>query len=209
VNLICDGQSTPIDLDASYWYPSGNQQVPAVQTGGIDGGLDELGPAIVVFAKQLAGSAVLPTNANCGFTFDPSVVDKKGLEVCAPPGGDYTQACTPGDTSLIAFKTEPMTIQSSDFQDNDTGYIKTQPLQFQVNVPFSAGALAAITMTENGAAYTTFTVTSPLAGQLAITPMGGSFAANALYVITFPATFTDTFGHGPPAPIVFHVTTGP
>ena len=42
VGLRCGTIDVPIDLDMSYWNPSGNQQVPAM------GGFEALGPAIVL-----------------------------------------------------------------------------------------------------------------------------------------------------------------
>src|SRR4030095_15056062 len=42
VGLKCGTVDVPIDLNSSYWNPSGDQNVPAM------GGFDALGPAIVI-----------------------------------------------------------------------------------------------------------------------------------------------------------------
>ena len=96
VGIQCGTIDVPIDIDMSYWNPSGNQQKPAM------GGFDALGPALVVIP-----SAGLPTNTECRLRFAPDIVDKQGIQVCAPPGGDVTQNCTPGDVGAFKFTVEP------------------------------------------------------------------------------------------------------
>src|SRR6185503_14798536 len=86
----------------SYWNPSGNQQKPA------QGGFDALGPAIVLVPLDS-----LPTGSECGLTFSPDVVDKDGNQICAPPDGDITQGCTPGDTSAFRFSIQPLKFLAS------------------------------------------------------------------------------------------------
>lgn len=93
--LTCGGAAVPLDRDASFWTPSGNQQ----KVGST--GFDALGPAIV-----LVPSGALPSGATCGVSFASDVVDKDGQRVCAPADGDRAAGCTPGDTSAIAFTVE-------------------------------------------------------------------------------------------------------
>src|SRR6185436_16776080 len=93
VGIKCGSIEVPMDQNASYWNPSGDQNKPAM------GGFDALGPALV-----LAPSGALPTNLDCLLSFAPDIVDKQNVQVCAPPGGDITQDCTPGDVGAFKFK---------------------------------------------------------------------------------------------------------
>ena len=99
----CGDIKVPMDLDLSYWQPSGDQEVPA------HGGILAIGPAVVL--RPLAG---LPTNSQCHIFFASSVTNKGGEEVCAPPAGDVTMNCAAtGDTTLAKFGTEALSLTGS------------------------------------------------------------------------------------------------
>src|SRR5262249_33923486 len=156
----------PIDLDMSYWNPSGNQQVPAM------GGFEALGPAIV-----LTPSSAMPTNVTCGLTFDASVVDKQNNKVCAAQGGGLGD-CTPGDLSAFQFKMEALRVTLQGISDNDTGVARTDDIIASFNAPVAMASIANITMTQGGAAFNGFTATvmSPTTVRIHPTAAGG-FAA--------------------------------
>jgi hypothetical protein len=208
VGLRCGAVDVPIDLDMSYWNPSGNQQVPAM------GGFDALGPAIVLVPQR-----GLPTNLDCNLTFSSAIVDKQGEQLCAPPNGDIGASCTPGDFGAFRFKVEPLTFESASFMDGGTGVSRLGPALFLSNTVLNPSTIANITMSTGGAPFTAFTVTQ------AMTPAGRNFAlnftppacatcpatglaANTTYTITIPTTVTDSFGQGAPMPVVITFTTG-
>jgi len=204
VGIQCGAVSVPIDLDNSYWNPSGDQQEPAM------GGFDALGPAIV-----LTPSAALPTNVSCGLVFDPSVVDKVGLQVCAPPDGDVLQGCTPPDVSAFSFKVEPLTLTVQGVADGDTGVLRNSPVIAASNVPLDPASISGITVLENGAPYTTVAVTvvSTTANSVITvrSTVATGFAASTMYTVTYPAGPTgirDANGSPLPAPVVVSFTTG-
>lgn len=199
VSLGCSGIDVPIDLDQSYWTPSGNQQKPA------QGGFDVLGPAVVLIPQ-----GALPSNATCGVTFAPEVVDKDGNQVCAPPEGDIAAGCTPGDTSAFSFATEPLSFVGVGF---DRAVPRTASATIVANVPLDPATLANITVTEApGTDYTQFTAAlvtmPPTPNQIAIawTAVGG-LAPLTQYTINLPTTVTDTFHRGPPQPVSVVFTT--
>ncbi|MEJ7598179.1 MAG: Ig-like domain-containing protein [Kofleriaceae bacterium] len=206
VGIVCDeALVVPINLEASYWNPSGDQNKPA------EGGFEALGPAIV-----LAPDGPMPTSASCQLAFAAEVVDKQDVPVCAPPGGDITQSCTPGDVSAFTFRSEAMLITPLGFNDGQLPFDDGQTMvdrtvtnaQLLANTTLAPGSLANITMTRNGAPFTAFTVTSPMAGIIQIN-FTGALAANTAYVITIPTTVTDTFGKGLVAPLEYDFMTGP
>lgn len=196
-SVRCGAIDVPLDLDMSYWNPSGNQLVPAA------GGFDALGPALV-----LVPQAGLPTNLNCNLVFSSEVVDKQGNAVCAPPGGDILQACSPGDTSAVTFKVEPLRFEP-DVPDGATGVSRTDPGIFIANMTLDPATLSGITVTEGAGntPYTAFTAALQMNRNVIITWTNG-LAANTQYRITFPTTITDTFGQSPPQPYVITFTTG-
>jgi len=99
VVLTCDGVAVPIDLERSYYQPSGGQLISAI-------GTDSLGPAIVISPEE-----GMKPGSSCGLTFSSKVVDKDDNEICAPSGGGD---CSPGDTSGVGFTIEPFLIATSD-----------------------------------------------------------------------------------------------
>jgi hypothetical protein len=212
VGIKCGTVDVPIDLDKSYWNPSGDQQVPAT------GGFDALGPKIVLTPTGIdltpgTPSYAMPTGLTCGLTFSPDIVDKQDIQVCAPESGSIKNPCTPGDVSLFQFTMEPLTVILQGINDNDTG-VQRGDIVAQPNVPVLAGTLGAITMTENGAAFTKFSVSLPQPTTIAInvttcpTCVATGLAAMTDYTITFPRAVTDLYSQGLPAPQVFHFQTG-
>jgi hypothetical protein len=198
VGIKCGPITVPIDRDMSYWNPSGDQQVPAT------GGFDALGPAIV-----LTPNGPMPTNITCGLTFADNIIDKQGNKVCATADGALTGSCTPGDVSSFSFKTEPLRLSLQGISDNDIGISRTDPIIATTTAPVDMATIGGVTMTENGAPFTLFTVSLPTSTTIRITFTGATgLAANTPYTITFPTTLKDTFGQGLPAPVTFHFTTG-
>lgn len=202
VGIKCGSIDVPIDLDMSYWNPSGNQQPPA------RGGFEALGPAIV-----LVPARGLPTNIECGLTFAPSVVDKDGNQVCAPPNGDITQDCTPGDVSAFKFKVEALALEPAQPDTNGmTGFSRALDViistQFNIVLDPATVSTTTVTVTQNGAPFTGFTLGVPMNKSITLTPTAGMWAANATYVVTVTTGVKDAFGQPLPAPFVLTFTTG-
>ncbi len=146
VRVMCTGVGgkvveAPLALGSTYWQPSGNQQVPA------HGGVAELGPALVI---SLA--AGLPSGATCTFKFDPTVVDKDGNAVCAPPDGDVNQNCpSDGDTSLVQFGVAGLRLEDSQPVDGSTTVPTNKKITLTFNTSMDIASLAAgVTVTEGG-----------------------------------------------------------
>ena len=155
VGIKCGQIDVPIDLDMSYWNPSGDQQVPAM------GGFDALGPAIVL----APAGGTLPTNIACSLVFAPDVLDKQGVAVCAPPdgrppeceqwppplNGSKTAACeakfkcNPGDMASFSFNVEPLVISVQGLADNDINVDPAQPIFSNVNASIDVATLANVT----------------------------------------------------------------
>lgn len=196
-NVTCGGIVVPTDVTLSYWTPSGNQQKPA------QGGFDALGPAVV-----LVPLGSIPTNMQCGVKFSPEVVDKDGNRVCAPADGDIAAGCTPGDTSAITFKVEPLTFLTGGITPQ--GQSRTEPVKIQANAALDAMSLANITVTEGAATpYTQFTATLGAMEPkvITITWTNGGLAAGTHYTITVPTTVTDFYKQPPLQPFQIEFTT--
>jgi hypothetical protein len=207
VGLKCGTVEVPIDINQSYWNPSGDQNVPAM------GGFDALGPAIVLVPGVLPGASMgtpqfLPTNTTCNLHFDATVVDKQQNQVCAPPEGDITKSCTPGDVAQFSFKVEPLAVKSSPIQNGDTGVARTGFIDVVLSAPPDPASLSAITMTEGTTPFTGFTVSLPFPTTLRITWSGTGLAANTMYTITFGTGLTDLYKQPAPMPVSFTFTTG-
>ena len=209
VGIKCGAIDVPIDLDMSYWNPSGDQQVPAM------GGFDALGPAIVLVPQNQS----LPTNISCALTFAPDVLDKQGIQVCAPPQGRPADCsttlqdcasefqCNPGDVSAFTFKVEPLRIAVQGLADGDMGVDPASPIFANSNAGVSLASLSNMTIaTTVGGVSAAFTVVLPMPTQIRINFTTPLTAATA-YTLTIPTTVTDSFGQGLPAPIVIHFTT--
>ncbi|MFT3692561.1 MAG: Ig-like domain-containing protein [Kofleriaceae bacterium] len=208
VGISCQNGAitVPIDLDASYWNPSGNQQVPAA------GGYDALGPAIILVP---ANGGVLPTNATCGLTFADDVLDKQNNRVCAPTAGrpasctgaiDECSAdleCTPGDVSAFSFGTEALRISALGVTDGEMNVSIMNAIFIGSNAPLDPSVVTKATITPSAGV----TITQPMPTQLKIAP-DTTFAPSTLYKITIPTTVTDTFGQPLPAEFTLSFTTG-
>lgn len=203
VRIVCGRVDAPIDvaldLDLSYWNPSGDQQVPAM------GGFDALGPAIVL--KTLGA---LPTSAECGVVFSPDIIDKDGNPVCAPMDGDIANGCEPGDTSAIKFSTEELA-----FVKITTSAMRTKDVVLRANVPLDAASLINITIIEGmDTVYTDFRANlgaGAATNEILIQPTaadGQGFAPNTVYKITVPTTVTDAYHQGAAQPVEISFTTG-
>ena len=197
----------PLDLDMSYWNPSGNQQVPA----GPDK-FDALGPAIV-----LLPSAAMPTSSTCGLTFDSAVVDKSGQHVCAPPGGapaDGSRAagCSEGDLSAFTFKTEALRVDTaSAVREGQMNVSRTADLLILPIVAVDlTSAMAAISVKEAGVAYTQFTISVDALGQIHLvwTAVGG-LTAMTMYTVTVSTALKDAYGQALATAFTRNFTTGP
>jgi hypothetical protein len=198
VGIKCGTIDVPADPSMSYWNPSGDQQVPA------QGGFDALGPAVVLVPKPQ-----LPTSQDCTVVFGPSVVDKDGNQVCAPPNGDITAGCTPGDTSAVHFQVEPMGFLPQGI--SDPGQSRTSPITLRAPASIDPASITGITVTEGTS--TPFTNFTPSVGTMSSTNLltitwgAGGLAAATRYTITIPTTVTDSYHFGPPQPIQISFTT--
>ena len=178
----------PLDVAKSYWQPSGNQQVPA------HGGVAALGPALV-----LDTSIGLPTSAQCTLVFDPTVVDDKGLSVCAPPDGDVHQSCPGGnDTSLVSFGTAALRFDAA--QPGNTPGVDVRSL---ITVTFTASMDLTslqnnVTITEDGQPFA-FTV-SPVGGSAPLSynlvTVGAPTSTGAATHLNGNKTYVVTIGPG-------------
>ena len=209
VGLRCGTIDVPIDSDLSYWNPSGDQNVPAM------GGFDALGPALVLVPGAPPNPPVpntiapLPTNVTCGLVFSPSVVDKQNIGVCAPPDGDVSKDCNPGDVSNFSFKVQPLVVKQSTPAEGDTGASRTQSMDITFTAPLSAAAVSAITVKEGATNYTQFTATLPLPTtvRLVWTATGG-LAANTMYTVSVSTAAVDLYNQAMPMPATITFTTG-
>jgi hypothetical protein len=205
--IKCGTIDVAMDLNQSYWNPSGDQNVPAM------GGFDALGPAIVLVPGQPPGSPmgtpqVLPTNTTCGLVFAPAVVDKQGNAVCTPDNGDVTKDCSPGDMSKFSFKVEALGVKQSNVQDGEMGVSRTGSIDITLTAPPDPASLAAgVTVTQGGTAFTGFTVAMALPDTLRIT-WTGTLAANTMYTITIGTALYDFYKQAAPMPVSYTFTTG-
>jgi len=201
VGITCNGIDVPIDLVASYWTPSGDQQPPA------QGGFDALGPAIVLVPGSPTHLGALPTSLTCGLTFSPEVVDKDGNQVCAPDNGDLASDCSPGDTSAFRFTVEPLVFTNT-LRVTD-GQSRTKDILIDANAPLDVASVATITVTEGqDTSYADFTATRNTPQEITIhwTAPGG-LAAGTRYTITVPTTVVDSYQQPPIQPFQIAFTT--
>lgn len=208
VMLKCGSTMINADPAKSYWYPSGDQLPPAM------GGVEAIGPAVVWLP-----ASPIPTNTMCQLAFDPTVVDKTDIQVCAPPGGRTpacsgnldlcSQNCTPGDVSAFSFTTAPLALAPTfDLMGAD----KTQPLILVANAAVDPASLtAALTMTQAGQPFSAFTVKVDSTGGrslITISATAGTWQASTMYTIKFSTALKDVAGSPLPAPITISFTTG-
>jgi Bacterial Ig-like domain len=184
VGIQCGSINVPIDLVASHWNPSGDQNRPAM------GGFDALGPAIV-----LRPAGALPTGVACSLTFSSEVVDKQGVGVCAPPAGDIAAGCTPGDLSEVSFIVEPLSIVSSMITDGQTNVPRSPLFLLTFIAPLDPASIQNIQITP---APPTPPVISFVAATMNMSVRldfsGGPLAAQTQYTVTIPTTITDAYG---------------
>jgi hypothetical protein len=202
VGIRCGTIDVSIDPVQSYWTPSGNQEKPA------QGGFDVLGPAIVLVPGPADQGVALPAGAECGVVFSADVVDKDGIQVCAPPGGDLAAGCTPGDTSAVKFSVEPMTLTQTP-PVSATAQRRDADIAIVANAPLDTASLANITIVEDPAtSYTQFQSVVTKFNEIAIhSTAAGGFAAATHYTVTVPTTVTDRYGKSTAQPLVFAFTT--
>ncbi|HWO20158.1 MAG TPA: Ig-like domain-containing protein [Kofleriaceae bacterium] len=198
VGIQCGSINVPINLETSYWNPSGDQNRPAM------GGFDALGPALVL---ETAGA--LPTGLPCSLTFSPDVVDKQGVAVCVPPEGDVAAGCTPGDLSAFSFGVEPLAISSSTITDGQTNVSRTPALLFNFLAPLDPGSIQNIQIapappTPPVIAFAANTMNMSV--RLDFT--GGPLAAQTQYTVTLPTTITDAYGRPLKEARTLRFTTG-
>jgi hypothetical protein len=210
VGIRCTGSGAsidvPIDLDQSYWNPSGDQQVPAM------GGYDALGPAIVLFPT----GGFLPTHLTCGLTFADDVVDKQNNKVCAPPAGRPASCtgalddcskdleCAPGDVSAFQFTTEALKLTVLAIADGATGVNGANAIFINANAPLDLASIQNITLSP--APPGAFDITLATATKIKIN-FTVPLAPATKYTLTIPASVTDTFGQGLPTPVTITFTT--
>jgi hypothetical protein len=210
VSMVCGGTPVALDLPRSFWSPSGNQQLPAG-----DVGVDGLGPAIVLVPETIR------TGANCTIAFADSVVDKDGLPVCAPSGGDIDQACPggerAGDTSLIQFGTEVFALSISNPANGAQNVPTTQanmprPIQLLFNVGVAVGSVGAISLAdENGEVAISIAVNANDTTSVTVNADGG-LQPETSYTLTIasgPNGLTDAFGGELARDVVIAFSTAP
>lgn len=193
--IKCGAIDVPMDVNASYWNPSGDQNRPAM------GGFDALGPALV-----LAPAGALPTSSECQLAFAPDVVDKQGNQVCVPANGDVNAGCTPGDMAAFKFKVEALRLTPG-FANNGTGASTTMPLTIVANAPVAANSLTAVTLATMGGTNVPVTVSLAQPTSIRI-DFVSPLTAMTTYVITVSTSLTDAYGQKLPQTVTYTFTTG-
>jgi len=207
VSIMCGDQMMPLDREQSFYNPSGNQLLPAVD---FPQNINGLGPALVLV--PLDG---MKTGAACTLTFRDDVRDKDGEKVCAPEGGDIEAGCDPGDTSRISFTVEPLALFGSAPENEETDVALTDPsspdatilLQFIAAV--DPDTLDAITLLDDmgDPVPITTTVSADDAAIVTVTVTGG-YQATTEYTLTIGTDLTDKYGGPLPEAITITFTTG-
>ena len=163
-----------------------------------------LGPAVI-----LTPSLGLPSGTTCTIKFAEQVVDIDGNQVCAPPLGDVTSPCTPGDTSLITWGVDVLQVDKgvSAPIDGATNVSRTADIVQQFNAELKASTLVAVTLKKGNMNITIAPVVAG-ANRNQILLTGLALDANSVYTLTIPTTVTDILGGAVKAPIVITFTTG-
>lgn len=198
VGLQCGALNVPVDLDGSYWNPSGNQQVPAM------GGFEALGPAIVLVPQR-----GLPTNVECQLSFGTDVVDKQGERPCAPANGDMTAGCSGGDLAAFKFKVQPLTF-ATDPMNASTGVPRATQVLLSANTLLDVATITAATVTVENlttpGVVPAFTTMIMMNKNVTLT-FAAPLAAMSMFRVTLTTGVKDTFGQPLPAPFVITFTT--
>jgi hypothetical protein len=217
VGIRCGSITPALDLQLSFWQPSGNQQPPA------QGGLALLGPAVVLNAIH-----GLPTSQVCTIVFSDAVTDKTNNTVCAPKWGpdgaptedyrwppldanDAPVECIAGDTSDIAFTVDELRVVGG-VPENGTGVPRVKSgetfaeLKLTFNAQIDQASFANATLTPAAGAITANPTTPPDNKSVAIQVAGG-LAAQTDYTLTIP-TPKDYYGIPMPTALVRHFRTG-
>jgi hypothetical protein len=202
VNIVCGDQPMALDPQASFFNPSGNQQIPAG-----DIGLNGLGPSILLVPTQ-----GIKTGAGCTIKFREDVTDRDGNRVCAPSDGKITGACpADGDTGSISFSVEALALASSDPEEGAVVQAGVDPtsMLLQFNAALDATTLTAITLTEAGGGAVAGAVVSLSADDPSIVniTVTGGLAVNTSYVITATTALQDIYGGVLPAALTISFTT--
>lgn len=200
VKIVCDGDPMLIDVEGSFWNPSGNQQLPA------ETGVNGLGPAIVVVPFGLR------TSASCTLQIDPSIVDKDGNQVCAPPGYFGDTDCSGSDISNVVFGVQPFAMLGSSPVNNASGVNPLASMLLQFNQDVDDDCLDAITLeTGAGAPVAAMPVINGDDGSIVNIPNGGLLTPNTAYVLTVKGGadgLCETLGGTLPQDIVINFMTG-
>lgn len=208
VSVLCGDQPMPLDPELSFYNPSGNQLLPAVD---LPDSIDGLGPALI-----LAPLDGMKTGSACMLTFRPEVVDKDGENVCAPPDGDIAAGCNPGDTSLISFTVEPLALAelgaSPEDGEIDVPLTEEGQTYAQIVLPWNAAldpdSLGAITLVDDmDNPVTIEPMLSAEDGAFLTIRVPGGYDPNTTYTVTISTELTDKFGGPLPAEITLMFTT--
>jgi hypothetical protein len=202
VQVICDGVNIPLDRNQSFYNPSGNQLIPAGPIG-----INGLGPAVVLVPRE-----GMRTGASCAVAFRPEVVDRDGNQVCAPPGGDISIGCNPGDTSEIAWGVEPLTRTGNDPADNQSnvplgGAMATILIQFNANIDVAA-AIAGISLSDGTAEVGVEVTVSANDRTIVTVGVPGGYQSDTEYTVSLSTDLADIFGGALPEADSFSFTTG-
>jgi hypothetical protein len=199
LKIECGGININVDESTTFWQPAGNQQIPA------GNGFEALGPAIKLFVKD----GLLPVGKTCTMKFSDSVVDRDDLRVCAPPDGDVSKGCTPGDTAAISFTVDAFKFseQSSTPKQGSNTLKNAQEISLKFNTKLDAATITNVKLLQGSTVL-------PVSGKLL--PNGTVIEFEQLVLVpgtahslVVPVSVTDRFGVPLPSPISINFTSAP
>jgi hypothetical protein len=216
-SVVCDGEPQPLiaeGSDRSYYFPSGNQLIPAnaANAGDPDAAPSGLGPALV-----LVPSLGLRSGATCTVAFHAEVVDKDGKRVCAPPGGDVERDCpASGDTGEIQFQVEPLLFQPgrSTPSEGDTVSATGLALSLVFSAAIDTDTFDAVSLSAGGADVPIEVSYAVIGGgetdptNLIVQATGG-FQPGTDYTLAIGAGLTDVLGGAIAETVELHFSTEP